>query len=201
MGPLGGPVSTRVTRGPSGFLCTRCRDQGPHLELRPETQGSSPGPTGISVFLWGVQRGVRPCLFWSHVCPLSSRARKQCQASCLVEHRDRWLSLELPKGCHTCNHVLSQSSGKSPSHCRGVRCFRSALGFGGLLQWWHDPWSSSRASSRDRHLLRCDGNARIPSPTKQGNGPSSRDEEGDPGVFLSCGGTLDFPLVCRHGCR
>ena len=30
----------------------------------------------------------------------------------------------------------------------------------------------------------------ISSLTKQGNGPSSRDEEGDPGLFLSSGGTL-----------
>ena len=29
------------------------------LELRPETQGSSPGPTWFSGFLWGVHRGGR----------------------------------------------------------------------------------------------------------------------------------------------
>ena len=33
--PRGGPVSTRVVRGPSGFLCSRCPGQGPHLQLRP----------------------------------------------------------------------------------------------------------------------------------------------------------------------
>ena len=36
--------------------------------------------------------------------------------------------------------------------------------------------------------------AGIPFPMKQGNGPSSRDEEGKTGLFLSCGGTLGVPL-------
>ena len=72
VGPQGSPVSTRVTRGPSQFLCSRCRGRGPHLELRPEPQGSSPGPTWISGSLWGVHRGVRPRLVWSHASPLSS---------------------------------------------------------------------------------------------------------------------------------
>ena len=46
--------------------------------------------------------------------------------------------------------------------------------------------------------MRCDGNAGILSPTKKGNGPSSRDEEGEPGLFLSCGRTLSVPLECRQ---
>ena len=37
-------------------------------------------------------------------------------------------------------------------------------------------------------------NAGIPFPMKQGNGPSSRDEEGNTGLFLSCGGTFLVPL-------
>ena len=32
-------------------------------------------------------------------------------------------------------------------------------------------------------------------------GPSSRDEEGKKGLFLSCGGTLGVPLECRRGRR
>ena len=43
-------------------------------------------------------------------------------------------------------------------------------------------------------LLSCDGNIGIPLQTKQGNGPSSCDEEGKPGLFLSCGGKLSVPL-------
>ena len=46
------------------------------LELRPETQGSSPGPTWISVFLWGIHRGFRPRLVWSYASLLSSLAGK-----------------------------------------------------------------------------------------------------------------------------
>ena len=37
-------------------------------------------------------------------------------------------------------------------------------------------------------------NAEIPFQMKQGNGPSSRDEEGKTRLFLSCGGTLGVPL-------
>ena len=43
-------------------------------------------------------------------------------------------------------------------------------------------------------LLRCDRNIRIPLQTKQGNGPSSRVEDGKPRLFLSCGGKLGVPL-------
>ena len=76
VGPQGGPVSTRVVRSPSGYLCSRCWVRGPHLEFRPVTQVSSPGLTWISGFIWGVHRGVRPRLVWSLSSPLSSRARK-----------------------------------------------------------------------------------------------------------------------------
>ena len=41
------PVSMRVARG----LSSRCRVLGPHLELKPVPQGSSPVLTWISVFL------------------------------------------------------------------------------------------------------------------------------------------------------
>ena len=69
VGPHGGPVSTQVTMGLWGFLCSLCRGRGPYLELMSEPQGSSPGPTWISGFLWGVHRGVRA---WSLVEPCKS---------------------------------------------------------------------------------------------------------------------------------
>ena len=50
-------------------------------------------------------------------------------------------------------------------------------------------------------LLMCDGNVGIPLQTKQRNGPSSRDEEGKAGLFLSCGGKLGVPLEWRRVCR
>ena len=87
------------------------------------------------------------------------------------------------------------------SQCRGVSCVRSALGHRGLLKWWHDHLRSSQVSSEDHLLLRCDGNAGIPSLRKQGNEPSSQDEEEEPWLFLSCVGTLGVPLECRQECR
>ena len=50
-------------------------------------------------------------------------------------------------------------------------------------------------------LLWCDGNVGIPLQTKQGNGPSSRDEEGKMGLLLSCGGKLSVFLEWRRVCR
>ena len=72
---------------------------------------------------------------------------------------------------------------------------------GVLLKWWHDPWSFSQASSGDRLILRWDKNARIPSQTKQGNGPTSRVEDGDQELLLICGGILGVPLEGRRGFR
>ena len=72
---------------------------------------------------------------------------------------------------------------------------------GGLLKWCHDPWSSSQVSSGNSLLLRCDGNTGITSPMKQGNGPTSQREDGEPGLFVSCDGTFGVPLECRRGCR
>ena len=39
---------------------------------------------------------------------------------------------------------------------------------GGLLEWWHGVWSSSRLFSGERILLRCDGNPGNPFMTQQG---------------------------------
>ena len=70
----------------------------------------------------------------------------------------------------------------------------------GLFELCHDPWSSSRLSIGDLLLLRYDGNAGIPFPTKKGNEPSSQDEEGKPGLFLSFGRTLVVSLEWRRVC-
>ena len=66
VGLQGSPISKRVAMGPAGFLCSRCQARGPHLQLRPEPQGSSPGTIWISGFLWTPQGGqalsrVEPC--------------------------------------------------------------------------------------------------------------------------------------------
>ena len=74
--PQESQVSMRVASGLSGFLSSRCRILGPHLELRLKTQGSSLVLMLISWFLWSFHRGVRPCLVWRHAGPLTSQAVK-----------------------------------------------------------------------------------------------------------------------------
>ena len=58
--------SFRVVRGLSGFLSSWCRRLGPHLQLRQETQGSSPALTAISASLWRFPWGVRHRLVLGH---------------------------------------------------------------------------------------------------------------------------------------
>ena len=70
---LGSQESFRVVRGLSGFLWSWCRRLGPHVELRRETQGSSPALTGISGSLWRFHWGVRCPLVLGHGTPLHSR--------------------------------------------------------------------------------------------------------------------------------
>ena len=56
------------------------------------------------------------------------------------------------------------------------------------------PWSSSRFSSGDRLLLRCERNAGNYFPNTQGKDPSSRVETGMSGNFLSCSKGVKDPL-------
>ena len=65
------------------------------------TRGSSGASKG--------SQGIVSCGVMQVRSPLEPE--KQCQASCLVDHRDQWLSLEVPQGCNTCHRVLSRSSG------------------------------------------------------------------------------------------
>ena len=111
VGPQQDPVSTQIARGPSGFLCSRCPGRGSHLDLSPEPQISSPMLTWISVFLWasGGKSGLVSCGTMQVHSPLDPE--KQCQCTWRFDHRDRWLSLEAPQGCHTCHRVLSRSTG------------------------------------------------------------------------------------------
>ena len=72
--------------------------------------------------------------------------------------------------------------------------------FEGRLVWWHDPWSSSQFSCGERLLLIFEWNARKPYGKKQGMEPTSRAEEGETGLLLSCGGTLGVPLEWLRVC-
>ena len=73
--------------------------------------------------------------------------------------------------------------------------------FVGLLERWHNTWSSSSLSCGECLLLRCEGNAGNLFLTKEGKEPSSRSEEGETGLLLSCGKTLDVPFEWRRVCR
>ena len=64
--PQGSQPSFQVSSVTSGNLSSLCRGIGPHLELRWETQGSSPVETGISGFLSTFNRGDRNCLVLRH---------------------------------------------------------------------------------------------------------------------------------------
>ena len=60
--PQASQDSFQVARDTSVFLSSRYREIGPHLELRWETQVSSPVATGISGFLLDFIRGIWPRL-------------------------------------------------------------------------------------------------------------------------------------------
>ena len=76
VGLQGGPVSTRVASGPSGFLCNRCWCRGPHLELRPESQGFLQGRHRSQASSGASTGESGPRLVWCHARPLSSRPGK-----------------------------------------------------------------------------------------------------------------------------
>ena len=70
MSSLGSQESFQVVRGLSEFLSSWCRRLGPCLEMRQETQGSSPVLTVTSGSLWRVHWGVKRCLMFGRGIPL-----------------------------------------------------------------------------------------------------------------------------------
>ena len=73
--------------------------------------------------------------------------------------------------------------------------------FGGLLEWWHDPWS--RLSCEERLLLRCDGNAGNPFPMKQGKEIQSHQKSISPDIACrksveSNSGAFHLDLVAAY---
>ena len=105
------PVSMRVVRVHSGFLSNRFWVLRSRLEMRPDSEVSSPVLTCIWGFLWSLHRGVKPRLEWRHARPLSFYAVTAVTGfpSCL--HRDLWLShVAFPQGCHTGHRGVSRYS-------------------------------------------------------------------------------------------
>ena len=119
---LGHQGPTRITSGKSVFhvRCERllrffssgCSGRGPHLELRLESQVSSPvlDLRFLRVPL-AFSQGSQSSSPWRHGSLLPSRAGKALSGFLASCHRDRWLFLEVPPGFHNCHRVLSPSSG------------------------------------------------------------------------------------------
>ena len=74
--PQESAVSMRVAKGLSGFLFTHSRGHGPHTDLRPEPQASSPVLTWNSGLLWSFRRGVNLPLMWRNAIQLTFSARQ-----------------------------------------------------------------------------------------------------------------------------
>ena len=145
---------------------------------------------------------------------------KQCQASCRVD-------ISIVSFLSRCHRAVTPIivfrvglRGDRRISCRGVRCIGSALQHQGPFKWWHDRWSSSRVSSGDHLLFRCDGNAGIIFPHEAGKWTlllggggettallklwwdprrSSRVETGMSGNFLSCFKGVKDPFEAQEG--
>ena len=76
MVPMGSQEYFEVGRGLLGLHWGRCNGRGPHLELRPERQVSSPVLTWVSGCVCHFKQGVRSRLLWRHGTLLSSRVVK-----------------------------------------------------------------------------------------------------------------------------
>ena len=76
MVPLGSQEYCGVGRGPSGLHWVWCNGRGPHLELRREPQGYSPGVTWVSGCVCRYKQGVRSRHVWKHGTLLYSRVVK-----------------------------------------------------------------------------------------------------------------------------
>ena len=79
---------------------------GPHLELKQETQCSSPVATGILVVLSSFNRKVRPCLILKHGTPLFSQVLKGVSDLLSSSGGDPGFFLEMQQGSQTSRRVF-----------------------------------------------------------------------------------------------
>ena len=105
----------------TGFLSSRCRGVGTHLELKRETQCSSLVATGILVVLSSFNRKVRPCLILRHRTPLFSQVLKGVSDLLSSSGGDPGLFLEMQQGSQTSHRVFRVYSWFHASWCRGIR--------------------------------------------------------------------------------
>ena len=167
--------------GNSGFLSSSDRDLIVPMEIRLGSQTLSRVGAWNSTFLSRWKMGVRPPVEWR-------------KGSGAISRGATGLSV-LPPCCELILGVTFKSlqGNEALSRVDGdIRVFSK----GGMT-----PGVPLEFQGETGLILRCDGNVRIPLQMKQGNGPSSRDEEGKMGLFLSCGRKLGVPLECRRVCR
>ena len=173
-------ASSRVEVGNSGFLSSSDRDLGVPMEIPQGSQTSSRIGPGNSTFLSRWKRGVRRPVKLRSGSEAISRGTKGLSGLPSCRELILWVTFQSSQG----NEALSQVDGD-------IRVFsNSGTTHGVPLEF----------RGETGLLLRCDRNIRIPLQTEQGNGPSSRVEEGKPGLFLSCGGKLGVPLEWRQVC-
>ena len=118
LGPQG---PTRGTSGKSNLQASCDGSFGIPLQSLPGMRSSSAVEAGTSGFLARTNMDLRVPLDATGGSGLvlcgamqvrsTLQPGKECLASCRVDHRDRWLSLEVQQGYHTCHRVLSWSTG------------------------------------------------------------------------------------------
>ena len=125
-----------------GFLSSCCKGIGPHLELRHETQGSSPVATRILGFLSSFNRGVRPRLVLSYGTPPASRVVSVRSgvsghlSSCIW---NLWLFPEDATRVSLPLSVVISSSGLHLKRCLGIGTYLELTGKSVSCGMRHDP--------------------------------------------------------------
>ena len=126
---------------------------------------------------------------------------KGCQASCEVEVEISVSlqrlhgALSLPSCCELILGVTFELSQGNEALCRVDG------DIGVFLNGSMTPGVPLEFQGETGLLLSCDGNIGIPLQTKQGNGPSSQEEEWKTGLLVSCGGKFNVPLEWRWVCQ
>ena len=154
-GPLGIPLqsvlspkaSCGVEAGSKGFLSSADMNLGVPLESPQGSQASSRLETCTSTFL------------------------PTCSSSVRFSNELTQISVAFPRGFPTgLSHVQLWCESILGVTVEAVQENQVPLEwtvtFGGLLEWWHDAWSSSRLFCGESLLLRCDGNTGNPFPKK-----------------------------------
>ena len=123
-----------VGRGLSGLHWVWCNGRGPHLELRRESQGSSPFLTSITGSLQSWNRRVSPRHVLRNGTPLSSRVVHGVTghlSSCIW---NLWVFLDDATGMSVPHRVMTSSTRLHSKWCLGIRFLSRVDGEIGVLR-------------------------------------------------------------------